>query len=42
MAGLEQNAYHMAVRESSFNPETLDVEVESNDNQSELDLLEVE
>jgi hypothetical protein len=42
VAGLEQNAYHMAVRESSFNPETLDVEVESNDNQSELDLLEVE
>ena len=42
MDGLGQNASHMDVHGSSFNPETLYVEVESNDNQSELGLLEVE
>ena len=42
MAGLEQNAYHMAVHGNSFNPKNMDVEVKFNDNQSELDLLEVE
>ena len=42
MDGLWQNTYHMAVHGNSFNPETLDIAVEFNDNQSELDLLEVE
>ena len=41
MAGLGQNAYHIAVHGSSFNPETLDIEGGFTNNHLELKLLEV-
>ena len=42
MDGLGPNTYHLAKHGSRFNLETLEVEVEFNDNQGELDLLEME
>ena len=42
LAGIRQNTHPMTVHRSIFNIETLDTEVEFNNNQSEFDLLEVE
>ena len=42
MDGLGPNTYHLAKHGSVFNPETLEVEVEFNENQLEIDLLEME
>ena len=42
MDALGSNAYNMTKYVSTFNPETLEVEVEINEKQSEIDLLEME
>ena len=40
MKGLGSNAYDVTRFVSTFDPETLGLEVDSNENQSEIDLLE--
>ena len=42
MEGLGPNAYHMAREASTFNRETLEMEVDFNENQSDIDLHKME
>ena len=42
MEGLGPNTYFMARAASTINRETLEVEIDFNDNQSEIDMCEME